>query len=354
MTSRVVVIVPTYNGLRYLVPCLESLRRQTYRDFFVLVMDDGSDDGTADVLRALFPEVALVRFAKNRGLARAQNAAIATTCTEFVALLNNDTEAAPDWLDHLVRAADARLDAWAVAGKLRLFDRRSALHAAGDSFGVDGVPRNIGVWETDDGRWDDGRAIWGPQGGAALYRRSALDALSDERCGTPFDESFFMYCEDVDLNWRARLRGFDTAFAPEAIVYHHVSATAGGALASYYVGRNMLAVLVKDMPGALLRNHWRRILRAQWGYCVESLRHGREPAARARLRGQFATVRMLPDLLRARRCLLSRRAVPVDNRDLERRLFAPPAGYATIDDHAGHATGGGENGEDVTTDAAGR
>ncbi len=354
MIGRVVVIVPTYNGLRYLVPCLESLRRQTYRDFSALVMDDGSDDKTADVLRAQYSEVACVRFAKNRGLARAQNAAIAATRGEFVALLNNDTEAAPDWLDHLVRMADARPDAWAVAGKLRLWDRRSALHAAGDSFGIDGVPRNIGVWETDDGRWDDGRGIWGPQGGAALYRRSALDALSDERCGAPFDESFFMYCEDVDLNWRARLRGFDTAFAPGAIVYHHVSATAGGALASYYVGRNMLAVLAKDVPGALLCKHWRHILRAQWGYLMESLRHCREPAARARLRGQFAVVRMLPGLLRARRCVLSRRAVSVDNRDLERRLYAPPARYATIDDHAGHATGSGdENGEGVTTDAAG-
>ncbi len=76
--------------------------------------------------------------------------------------------------------------------------------------------------------------------------------------GKPFDPSFFMYCEDVDLNWRAGLSGYETAFAPDAVVYHHLSATAGGPLASYYVGRNMLAVLMKDVPGPVLRRHSRR------------------------------------------------------------------------------------------------
>ena len=94
--------------------------------------------------------------------------------TEYVALLNNDTEPEPQWLERLVHAADAYPEAWAVAGKLRLWDRRDLLHAAGDGFGADGIARNLGVWERDDGQWDDGRWLWGPQGGAALYRRSAL------------------------------------------------------------------------------------------------------------------------------------------------------------------------------------
>jgi GT2 family glycosyltransferase len=310
VTRRVTVIVATYNGLRYLVPCLRALAAQTFRDFQTIVVDDGSSDGTLDVLRREFPMVGALRFASNGGLARAHNAAIAASDSEYVILLNNDTEPEPDWLERLIAAADAHPDAWAVAGKLRLWDRRDVLHAAGDGFGADGVPRNLGVWERDDGHWDDGRWVWGPQGGAALYRRSALRALSTGAAGNPFDESFFMYCEDVDLNWRARLAGYTTAFAPDAVVYHHLSATGGGQLASYYVGRNTLAVLVKDVPATILRRHWRAIVGAQLRITRQSLRHLREPAARARLRGQLAVLPMLPALLRARRVVHSRRAVP--------------------------------------------
>ncbi len=306
---RVAVIIPTYNGVAYLVPCLASLRRQTYRDFAILIVDDGGTDETAAVLARDFPEVSLLALGTNRGLAHAQNAGIAATDSEFVAVLNNDTEAEPEWLARLVAAADTRPETWAVAGKLRLFDRRAVLHAAGDGFGTDGVPRNLGVWEEDRGQWDDGRWLWGPQGGAALYRRAALDALSGPGIGTPYDESFFMYCEDVDLNWRAQLAGYETAFAPDAIVYHHLSATGGGALASYYVGRNMLAVLVKDVPGDLLRCHWRAMLAAQLRFTAESARHLREDAARARLRGQIAFFRMVPRLLAARRATLARQRV---------------------------------------------
>lgn len=319
--KRVTIVIPTYNGLRYLIPCLESLRAQTYRDFQVMVVDDGSTDGTAASVAQAYPDVALIRFRRNGGLARAQNAGFAATASALVVFLNNDTEAEPDWLERLVWTADAYPDAWAVAGKLRLWDRRAVLHAAGDGFGIDGVPRNLGVWEDDRGQWDDGRWIWGPQGGAALYRRAALAALSDDAIGTPFDPSFFMYCEDVDLNWRARLAGYETAFAPEAVIYHHLSATGGGTLASYYVGRNMLAVIIKDVPTVIVQRHWRRMLIAQMRFAAESVRHIGEPAARARLRGQCAVVRMLPYLLRQRHVLQRRQAT--DLAALESRLFAP-------------------------------
>jgi len=309
MTWRVSVIVSTYNGLRYLIPCLRALQEQTFRGFHIVVVDDGSNDGTRDVVRRDFPGVGIVRFPRNGGLARAHNAAIAASDAEYVVLLNNDTEPEPHWLERLVAAADARPDAWAVACKLRLWDRHAVLHAAGDGFGADGIARNLGVWECDDGRWDDGRWLWGPQGGAALYRRAALRALSSDTGGAPFDESFFMYCEDVDLNWRARLAGYPTAFAPDAIVYHHLSATGGGSLAAYYVGRNTLAVLVKDVPATILRRHWRAIVRAQLRIVGQSLRHCREPAARARFCGQLAIVPMVPALLRVRAVVQSRRAI---------------------------------------------
>lgn len=317
---RVTVIVPTYNGLRYLLPCLASLATQTYRDFAVLVVDDGGTDDTSAVLAREYPTVAVLRLARNSGLVRAQNAAIALCRSEFVALLNNDTEAEADWLARLVAAADARPDAWAVAGKLRLWDRRDVLHAAGDGFGADGVPRNIGVWERDTGQHDAGRWLFGPQGGAALYRLRALHDLSlPQYAGQPFDPSFFMYCEDVDLNWRAGLSGYETAFAPDAVVYHHLSATAGGPLASYYVGRNMLAVLLKDVPGPVLRRHAGAIVAAQMRFAWQSALHGRERAARARLRGQFAALAMMPQMIRARWSVQPTRRVAIDALEIRLR-----------------------------------
>lgn len=326
--SRVTVIIPTFNGVRYLVPCLESLHRQTFSAFRIVVVDDGSTDETIATLRRDFPAVGIIHFARNGGLARAQNAGITAAESEFVAVLNNDTEAEPTWLERLIAAADAHPEAWAVAGKLRLWYRRDVLHAAGDGFGTDGVPRNLGVWERDCGQWDDGRWVWGPQGGAVLFRRAALVALSAPGIGSPYDESFFMYCEDVDLSWRARLAGFTTAFAPDAVVYHHLSATAGGTLASFYSGRNMLAVLIKDVPFPLIRRYWPKMLAAQWRFAQESLRHIREPAARARLRGQCAIVPMLPALWR-QRCAI-RATARAEVAAINALLYAPEREYARI------------------------
>jgi GT2 family glycosyltransferase len=169
-----------------------------------------------------------------------------------------------------------------VACKLRLFDRRDHLHSAGDFYRVDGTPGNRGVWEKDCGQYDDARGVFGACGGAAAYRRAMLEEIG------PFDESLGSYCEDVDLNWRARLAGSDCVYAPRAVVYHRLSATGGGPLASYYVGRNFIWVLAKDYPAELWNKYWRRILLAQWRISWEALKSIRGGAARARLRGQVA------------------------------------------------------------------
>jgi GT2 family glycosyltransferase len=119
-----------------------------------------------------------------------------------------------------------------------------------------------------------------------------------------------MYCEDVDLNLRARLRGYRTIYVPRAVVFHRLSATGGGKLASYYCGRNFILVWAKNMPGALAQRFWPALLRAQLGYAIESLWHIREEAARARLRGQFASLLALPRFLSKRAHRFSRNAAP--------------------------------------------
>ncbi|HET8631252.1 MAG TPA: glycosyltransferase family 2 protein [Thermomicrobiales bacterium] len=297
---RVAVIIPTFDGAAYLPACLDALRRQTERDFAVVVVDDGSTDGTADLLAARYPDVRVLRRPANGGLAVACNDGIAATASEYVALLNNDTEPEPGWLAALVAALDAAPAAASAASKLLLHDQRDTLHSAGDGYTVTGLPVNRGVWRRDAGQYDAATEVFGACAGAALYRRAALVAVAGPG-GRVFDEDLFMYCEDVDLNWRLQLAGYRCVFAPAARVYHRLSATGGGPLASYFCGRNFLLVLAKDVPRPLLRRYWPRIAAAQLGHAWRAARNWRGAAARATLRGMAAGLAAAPRFWRKRR-----------------------------------------------------
>ena len=289
------VLIPTWNGRDLLRACLDSLMQQTHRDFEVVVAENGSVDGTRDMLQQEYPWVRVVALDRNLGFARGVRAAFDVATGNLIVLLNNDTEAAPTWLEELVAAAHGHPTAASFACKILLYQDRSRLHSAGDYYGCDGVPGNRGVWEQDGPDYSERGWVFGAQGAACAYRRSLLDTIGF------FDEDLVSYCEDVDLNWRANLRGFRCLYVPEAQVFHHVSATGGGALASYYCGRNFIAVAVKDVPGHFWRRYWRRIIGQQLAITVEALRNFRGEAARARLRGQLAGIALIPSMLRKRR-----------------------------------------------------
>ena len=182
-----------------------------------------------------------------------------------------------------------------VASKMLLFDKRTHLHTTGDMLGPDGIPYNRGVWQEDIGQFDQDTFVFGGCGGAVAYRRSMLDDIGF------FDEDLFMYCEDVDLNWRAQLAGYRCLFVPEAIVYHHLSATGGGELASYYTGRNTISILIKSVPNVVWRKYFFKIIKAQLKIAFEALRAWRGGAARARLRGQLAGIFTIPHWFKKRR-----------------------------------------------------
>ncbi|MDZ4721765.1 MAG: glycosyltransferase family 2 protein [Roseiflexaceae bacterium] len=293
------IIIPNFNGMALLPTCLDSLRHQTRRDFVVTVVDDGSTDDSLALLARNYSEVRVLALPRNRGLTVAVNAGLAATNAEIVVLLNNDTEAIPQWLERLVGGLE-RYPAFSfAASKLLLFDRRDHLHSAGDFYRANGVPGSRGVWERDRGQYDAVEEVFGPCAGAAAYRRADLVILAEQ--GRVLDEDLGMYCEDVDLNLRARLHGMRTIYLPQAVVYHRLSATGGGNLASYYCGRNFALVWAKNMPQALLRSYWPALLRSQLGFALHSLVHIREPAARARLRGQFDGLLALPRFIRKRK-----------------------------------------------------
>ena len=286
MTS-VDLIIPAYNGAQLLAACLRSLARSTFTDYRLIVFDDGSDPPLEPHVLAIAPDTTVVRAERNIGLARGFNRAIATGHSRFVVLLNNDTEVEPAWLAELVACAERHPEAGSIASKLRLMSDRGRLHSAGDYYSVRGVPGNRGVWLDDLGQFDHEEAVFSACGGAALFRREALREVA-LRPGQVFDERLFMYCEDIDLAWRLQRAGRPCWYTPRAVVYHHLSATAGGALASYYVNRNLWLVVARGVPRDILRPYRRRVIAHHAGRITKHLRHLREPAARAALHGTAA------------------------------------------------------------------
>ena len=287
------IVIPNWNGAAHLPVCLDALRAQTCRDFEVIVADNASTDGSRELLRRDYPEVRVVALPTNQGFTGACNAGLRAARGEVLILLNNDTGAAPDWLAEVLAAFERHPAAGSVASKMLLFDRRDTLHAAGDFFTLDGVPGNRGVWQKDTGQYAEG-PVFSANGGSAAFRRAMLDEVG------LLDDDFYFSLEDVDLGWRAQLRGWPCIYAPRAVVYHKLSATGGGVTHSFYNGRNFLYVLCKDVPGDLWRKYWPRMVRAQLRITGEALRAWRGREARARLRGQLAGLLEAPRMLRKR------------------------------------------------------
>jgi GT2 family glycosyltransferase len=279
------------------------LRQQTYPHREVILVDNGSTDGSQDLVTRRYPEVQLLALDQNLGLTGGNNEGFRTARGEILISLNNDTEADPHFVETLVAALLDHSEAGMAAAKMLLFDQRDILHSAGDGYGQDGIPFNRGVWQRDEGQFDEPGWIFGGCGGAVAYRRDMLGDIG------LFDESFFMYCEDVDLNWRSQLAGWKCWYEPQALVYHKLSATGGGPIASFYTGRNTLWVIAKNYPGVLLRRNWSRILAAQWAVSRDALRAWQGEAARARLRGQLAGLLGWSKMLRKRRTIQAARRV---------------------------------------------
>jgi GT2 family glycosyltransferase len=246
---RVSVVVVNWNGLAHLPVCLASLRDQTFRDLEVVLVDNGSDDGSVAWVRAHHPEVRLIELAANAGFAGGNEAGLAACRGEWIFTLNNDTRVDPRCVEELVLAADADPRIGMVGCRVCSFDEPDRIDSLGVALAPDGMSRGAHRLE----RFSTMRVgviedILLPSACAALYRRAMLDEIGF------FDRDFFAYCEDTDLGLRARLAGWRAVLATRAVVLHRYSLT-GGSFSSfklYLVERNHYWVAVKNFPLPLL------------------------------------------------------------------------------------------------------
>lgn len=311
-TPRMSVVIPTWNGADILGIALRSLERQTIRDFEVVVVDNGSTDATADLLRRQHPDVRYVRFEENRGFAAAVNAGIRAARGGILVLMNNDTEADPDWLEALGSALDANPDVGFCASRMVRYDDRTIIDSAGDKLGL--LADQIGHGQPDSPWFDEPRAVLTACAGAAAYRREVFEAVG------LFDEGFSSYLEDVDIGVRAQLAGFRCLYVPDARIAHIGSATSSrmGGTKLYLLLRNSLFLFFQYMPWTVLLRWGPFILVWPFAYVVRT----RNPI---RLAG-----RAVFDFARRWRAVLERRRWVRRNRRISpaqfRALLSPPVG----------------------------
>ncbi len=215
------VVVVNWNRGDLLRACLRSLEAQSFRDFEILVVDNGSGDGSPAMVEAEFPAARVIRNDANRGYCAANNQGIAAARGRYVALINNDAEADPRWIEELLGAFRVADDVGMAASKILVWESRGTIDKAGHLIYPDGQNRGRGTGETDRGQYDRIEETAWPDGCAALYRRQMLDRIGG------FDEDFFAYADDAELGLRARLAGWRCFYMPAAVVYHHLGSTLG-------------------------------------------------------------------------------------------------------------------------------
>ncbi|MCA1644943.1 MAG: glycosyltransferase family 2 protein [Chloroflexi bacterium] len=305
MAPLATVIVPTLNGAHLLPACLDSLVHQSYPNLEVIVADGASTDGTVALLAGTYPRVRLLRLRRNAGFAGNVNAGLRAARGDILCLLNNDAQADPDWVGECVETLLEQPALGSVASKV-LFADRGTINSAGDVLGRDGAPRQRGAGQPDGSAWNSSGPVFGAMGGAAAYRRAMLADVG------LLDEVFFMYLEDVDLAFRAQLRDWGCQYQPRARVYHLGSATGGGQLASFYNGRNLIRLVVKNLPDELVPRVLPGFVRYQARRARAALGAWRGSAARATLRGQLAGMANLPRHLADRPAIQGGRRVSAE------------------------------------------
>lgn len=244
---KTTVVIPNYNGIQYLKNCIESLLAAKKKgDFAILVVDNGSTDGSNEVAKEYEEKGALrlVKFSKNMGFCKAVNEGIKHARTEYVLLLNNDTEVTESFVVNLESFMDRHPGAFSVSSKMLCMDRRTVIDDCGDLYCALGWAFGLGKGKPFD-RYEKDERIFAACGGASLYRKEVFDKIG------LFDENHFAYLEDVDIGYRALLEGFANYYCHDAVVYHAGSGFSGSRYNKFKIGlsaKNSIYLIYKNMP----------------------------------------------------------------------------------------------------------
>ncbi len=237
------IVIPNLNGQALLETCLASIKSQSFTSYVITIVDNGSDDDSVDWINSNHPDVCVISFKENTGFSAAVNAGILSSDHPYIFLLNNDTELAPDCLEQLFLVARKSEEFHFFAPKMLSFSNRNVLDGAGDGFLRGGAGYRLGTMESDSDCYSKPGPVFGACAGAVLYKRSFFEIVS---C---FDEDFFAYLEDVDLNLRANRAGLCCYYVPDAKVYHIGCATTGSKFNKITIRlstRNSFFVILKN------------------------------------------------------------------------------------------------------------
>ena len=241
---EVSVVIPNFNGIAFLDSVLASLEGQTLNNFEVILVDNGSTDGSCSFVTANYPWVHLIELSENFGFCGAVNAGIRAAKAPYVLLLNNDTEVKEDFVEEMLAAIRRHKNAFSCGARMVQYHDRDKLDDVGNYYCAlgwsfaRGRGKDIHAYETED-------RIFSACAGAAIYRKKNLEKIGY------FDEEHFAYLEDTDIGYRARIYGYENWYAPKAIVYHVGSGTSGSRYNQFktrYSSRNNIYLIYKNMP----------------------------------------------------------------------------------------------------------
>lgn len=306
---KVHILIVNWNGAEYLTSCLESVYGQRYRNIEVWLVDNGSTDDSVDLVRKDFPQANVLALGENLGFVGGNNAGIQRAMqakADYVMLLNNDTTVTPDWLVELVHAAESDPTIGVCFSKILLHGSPEIINSAGGECDIWGFPRDRGYMELDAGQYERLEDVFEGCGASMLIKREVVEKVGG------LDDKLFMYDEDTDYAWRARLSGYRVVYVPLSVLYHHFGGTGGSANARrrYLATRNMLRSILKNAGPSLLARMLPGFLMMKAGQIALFLVTGRIGVALAITKALLWNVRHLPDTLTARRSIQGSRKVP--------------------------------------------
>lgn len=242
--KKITVVIPNYNGKHFLNPCLSSLQKQSMKEFDTIVVDNGSTDGSVELLEKEYPWVEVIKRDKNYGFCNAVNVGIKRSKTPYVLLLNNDTKVEKEFVKELMLEMEKSPKIFSCSSKMLHFTYHDRMDDAGDMYCIVGWQFQRGVARLEK-NFQKTVDVFSSCAGAALYRKEVFEKIGY------FDEGHFAYLEDMDIGYRARIYGYRNVFCPKARVYHVGSGTTGAKYSEFKVklsARNTVYLNYKNMP----------------------------------------------------------------------------------------------------------